>query len=173
MTESELEIHWEFTEAEYAAYEALRTRQQRAWKRSFWSSLTTQVVFGVAVSGLVSLLAVASGASSSQAGGIIAVLAFAAFYAGLWTPSIGDWVSRASRFALFKTYIGDYRLSITETGIWVSNDSGTRQLRAVFVHRFGNGLEYAAGILAEVRRIIRIVGGAAAFADARTAGPDH
>lgn len=84
MTESEFEIRWDFTEAEYAAYEALRTRQQRAWTRSFWSS-SAQVVFGVAISGLVSLLAVASGASNSQAGGIIAALAFAAFYAGLWT----------------------------------------------------------------------------------------
>jgi hypothetical protein len=127
MTEPEFEIHLDYTEAEYAEYEALQTRQQRALaKVSFWSGSTAQVGFGVAVAGLVSLLAVSSGASSSQAGGIIAALAFAAFYTGLWTPYITRWFSRASRFALFKTYIGSCRLSVTDTGIWVSTDTGTR-----------------------------------------------
>jgi hypothetical protein len=126
MTKSEFEIHLDYTEAEYAAYEALRTRQRRSSATSFWSSLTAQVVFGVAVSGLVSLLAVASGASSAQAGGIIAVLTFGAFYAGLWTPSISGWLSHASRFALFKNYIGGSRLSVTDIGIWVSSDTGGR-----------------------------------------------
>lgn len=48
-------------------------------KPSFWDGWTVPIGFGVVVSGLVSLLAVASGASSSQAGGIIASLVFAAF----------------------------------------------------------------------------------------------
>jgi hypothetical protein len=126
MTESEFEIHLDYTEAEYVEYEALLARQERALTKSFWNGWTAPIGFGVAVSGLVSLLAVASGASRTQAGGIIAALAFAAFYAGLWTPSIVGWFSRASRFAFFKSYIGNYRLSVTDSGIWVSSDTGQR-----------------------------------------------
>ena len=126
MTESEFEIHLDYTEAEYAEYEALETRQLRARATSSWNGWTAPVGFGVAVSGLVSLLAVASGASRSQAGGIIAALAFAAFYAGLWTPSITGWFSRASRFALFKSYIENYRILVTDSGISLSSDGGVR-----------------------------------------------
>jgi hypothetical protein len=126
MAESEFEIHLDYTEAEYADYEALLTRQRRALRKSFWDGWIAPIGFGIAVSGLVSLLAVASGASRSRAGGIIAALAFAAFYAGFSTPHITGWFSRTSRFALFKTSIEKYRLSVTDSGIWMSNDAGRR-----------------------------------------------
>ena len=139
MTESEFEIHLDYTEAEFVRFQALETERQRALRRRrerttasqpYWGSWSPPFVFGAAVSILVSLLAVLSGAVIPRAGNVIAVLAFAAFYAGVWTPSMTAWFSRASRskedFVRFKSEYANYRLSVTDTGLWLSNEYGLR-----------------------------------------------
>jgi len=127
MLESDFEIHLDYTKSEFIEYDALaRRRQQATVKRSFWNSGGALVGLCATVSGLVSLLAVTSGASSSQSGDIIAVLAFAAFYAGFWTPSMIARLSAASWHASYKSDFPNLRLLVTDAGIWLSSDTGWR-----------------------------------------------
>jgi len=144
MAEPDFEIYLDYTESELAQYLVLETTRQKALARKrqrtmanppFWDGWTAWVGLGIAVSGLVCLIAVLSGAVDFRKGGIIAPLAFAAFYAGFWTPYMTRWLmtrglSRTSRnkanLVCFRSDYPNFRLSTNGEGIWLSCDNGWR-----------------------------------------------
>jgi len=117
--ETIFEIPLDYTQSEFSQYEMLLSQ----WGQMSMAISGAQLVgISFAISGLASLVAIASGVSTNK-GGVVAVLAFWCFYIGLWTPSVGASLTRTKRLTIFNAEVGN-RLIITDTGILVNQETG-------------------------------------------------
>lgn len=123
MTEAAFEIRLDYTPEEFTQYQTLEAgRRQALVRSSAWESWPALIGLGCMLSLLVAGLAVISGASQPHAGGTIAMLAFAAFWLGLWAPSLAARLSAACREqAAFDDFMAEWRggrVLVTQAGLW-------------------------------------------------------
>ncbi|WP_126115068.1 MULTISPECIES: hypothetical protein [unclassified Bosea (in: a-proteobacteria)] len=123
MTEAAFEIRLDYSAEEFAQYQTIDAgRRQALVKPSPLESWPALISLGCAVALLAAGLAVAGGASDLRAGGTIAALVFAAFWLGLWAPSLAARASAADReqaaFDDFMAEWRDCRVLVTQAGLW-------------------------------------------------------
>lgn len=123
MTEAAFEIRLDYTLEEFAQYQTLEaSRRQALVKPSAWEGWPALIGLGCVLALLAAGLAVVSGASEPRAGGTIAMLAFAAFWLGLWAPSLAARLSAARRErAAFDDFMAEWRggrVLVTQAGLW-------------------------------------------------------
>lgn len=124
VTQAAFEIRLDYTLEEFLQYQAIESgRRQALVKPSAWEGWAALIGLGCLLALLAAGLAVASGASELRAGGTIAVLAFAAFWLGLWAPSLAARLSAARReraaFDDFMAEWRDCRVLVTQAGLWI------------------------------------------------------
>ncbi|MGX1789760.1 hypothetical protein ACWIGM_23630 [Bosea sp. NPDC055332] len=147
MSQAAFEIRLDYTAEEFAQYQALEAgRRQALVKPSFWEGWGVLIACGCAVALLAASLAVTGGATELRAGGTIAALAFAAFWLGLWAPSLTARASAARHEqAAFDDFMAEWqscRILVTETGLWTRsrNMRGFMPFSAIRSATLGNGL---------------------------------
>lgn len=147
MTEAAFEIRLDYTFEEFVQYQALESsRRQALVKASAWQGWPALIGLGCVLALLAAGLAVASGASQLRAGGTIAMLAFAAFWLGLWAPSLAARLSAARREqAAFDDFMAEWRggrVLVTQAGLWTRGRAmrGFMPFSAIRLTTVGHGL---------------------------------